>query len=280
MSLLLFERTDRLSKQLQQTGVSVGQGTQMTQYAIKELTTLRSDSSFDVLWQDALDRSQRMKADLPTLPKRQVAAPKRFQSAQPYTFRTVEEYYRVQYFEVLDRAITCLTNRIACKELRVLSAIETLLHCAWRGDALNRDDLDVVCSNYGDDLDRSRLEAQLQGLENLSDLSAPQKVANSVDFIINAIASTPLKAMIPQVLLMCKLYLVIPATTATPERTFSRLRCLKTYLRSTMTQTRMNALMMMSIYCDKLDNLDMTKLVNDFIKSGDCKRLNAFALIQ
>ncbi|KAJ4428650.1 hypothetical protein ANN_25643 [Periplaneta americana] len=45
-----------------------------------------------------------------------------------------------------------------------------------------------------------------------------------------------------------KLFCTLPATTATPERSFSTLRYLKTYLRSTMGADRLNGLALMYIH--------------------------------
>lgn len=45
-----------------------------------------------------------------------------------------------------------------------------------------------------------------------------------------------------------KLFCTLPVTTATPERSFSTLRYLKTYLRSTMGADRLNGLALMYIH--------------------------------
>ena len=42
----------------------------------------------------------------------------------------------------------------------------------------------------------------------------------------------------------------IPVSTATPERTFSNLRRLKTYLRNTTSENRLNGLALMNIHHD------------------------------
>ena len=106
-----------------------------------------------------------MNSKPPMLPKRQASAPKRYQNSQPHTFTTLEEYYKIQYYEIIDRAVTSLSERITNKEIPVLRAIETLLQCAWKGHAQSANDVDLVYSHYGDDLDRSQLEAQLQALK-------------------------------------------------------------------------------------------------------------------
>ena len=53
--------------------------------------------------------------------------------------------------------------------------------------------------------------------------------------------------MFPEVVQLLKIFLTIPVITVTAERTFSVLRCLKTYLRSTMTQERLNNVKLHSI---------------------------------
>jgi len=45
---------------------------------------------------------------------------------------------------------------------------------------------------------------------------------------------------------------ILPVTICTSERSCSSLRRLKTYLRSTMTETRLNGLAMLSIHKEEL----------------------------
>jgi DNA repair protein RadC len=47
---------------------------------------------------------------------------------------------------------------------------------------------------------------------------------------------------------LLSLYLTIPTTTATAERSFSALNRIKTYLRCTMTQQRLNHVILFLIY--------------------------------
>ena len=55
------------------------------------------------------------------------------------------------------------------------------------------------------------------------------------------------KTFMSAVALLIKLYLTIPVTTATAERSFSSLRRVKTYLRSTITQCRLNNIMLLQL---------------------------------
>ena len=57
--------------------------------------------------------------------------------------------------------------------------------------------------------------------------------------------STNQQSLLSEVRLLLKLILVLPATNATSELSFSALRRVKSYLRNTMGQERLNSLMAM-----------------------------------
>ena len=58
-----------------------------------------------------------------------------------------------------------------------------------------------------------------------------------------------------EVLTLTRLFLVIPATSATAERSFSTMRRLQTYIRSTMTTERLNSVMVLNVHIGMLDNM-------------------------
>ena len=68
-----------------------------------------------------------------------------------------------------------------------------------------------------------------------------------------------------EVLILTKLVIVSPATNAVSERSFSALKRLKSYLRSTTEDNRLNHLMVLHVHHDKMDRLDLKKVPNEFI---------------
>ncbi|PWA78480.1 zinc finger MYM-type protein 1 [Artemisia annua] len=68
----------------------------------------------------------------------------------------------------------------------------------------------------------------------------------------------------PNALIAYRVLLTIPVTVASAERSFSKLKLLKSYLRSSMSQERLNGLAMIAIENDLLDNVDYKKLVKNF----------------
>ena len=105
---------------------------------------------------------------------------------------------------------------------------------------------------YAQDIDIPRLIMQLQMLPDLLKTYNEKnpsvricKVTNlrTICEIMNGVSSG--KSIFREVFKLLKIALTIPVTTATAERTFSTLRRLKTFLRSTMSQPRLNHV----IYC-------------------------------
>ena len=56
----------------------------------------------------------------------------------------------------------------------------------------------------------------------------------------------------------------MPVTVASAERTFSKLKLLKNYLRSVMSQERLNGLATLCIEKKLLDEIDIEATINDF----------------
>jgi hypothetical protein len=61
-----------------------------------------------------------------------------------------------------------------------------------------------------------------------------------------------------------RILLNVPVTVASAKRSFSKLKLLKNYLRSTMSQERFNDLVMCSIEKDIFDTIDFNTILNDF----------------
>ena len=71
------------------------------------------------------------------------------------------------------------------------------------------------------------------------------------------------------------LLLVLPATNATSKRSFSALRWVKTYLRTAMSQERLNNLMVLHVHKEQVDGLELAKVAREFV-SGREGRLRMF----
>ena len=82
------------------------------------------------------------------------------------------------------------------------------------------------------------------------------------------------RLLFPNVMIIIQLLLMNPATSATPERSFSVARRIKTWLRSTMTQARLNALSFLHTHKDLIDGLDIVSVANDIVSLNSVRHNN------
>ena len=64
----------------------------------------------------------------------------------------------------------------------------------------------------------------------------------------------------------------MPVTVASAERSFSKLKLLKSYLRSSMSQKRLNDLTILCIEKNMLENIDVDTIINDFASRNTRKQ--------
>ncbi|GAA6085734.1 zinc finger MYM-type protein 1-like [Tachysurus ichikawai] len=76
-----------------------------------------------------------------------------------------------------------------------------------------------------------------------------------------------------------QLLLVVPVSSAEAERSFSALRRLKTWLRTTMTQVRLNRIAVCHVHQDKLEKIDVKQICQQFI-SGNDRHRHVFGLFK
>lgn len=81
------------------------------------------------------------------------------------------------------------------------------------------------------------------------------------------------KKLLSEVTKLVQIYLTIPVTTATPERSFSSLRRIKTYLRSTMTQARLNHCMTCFVHKERTDQVNIKEIAKSFIQKIPSRKL-------
>ena len=97
----------------------------------------------------------------------------------------------------------------------------------------------------------------------------------SVHTICDAMNSNDIfKEMLPTVHQLLRLYLTLPITSATSERTFSALRRLLTYMRLKTTEKRLNNCLLLHIHKDITDSLNLTSVAKEFIGLTDERQIH------
>ena len=79
----------------------------------------------------------------------------------------------------------------------------------------------------------------------------------------------------PNAIIAYRILLTIPVTVASAERSFSKLKLLKSYLRSTMTQEPLNGLVTIALEIDVLEKINYEDIIEAFI-STNTRRMMLF----
>jgi hypothetical protein len=72
----------------------------------------------------------------------------------------------------------------------------------------------------------------------------------------------------PNAIIAYRVLLTILVTVASAEQSFSKLKLLKSYLRSTMTQERLNSFATIAIESKMLEKIDYEYIIEDFISKN------------
>lgn len=161
------------------------------------------------------------------------------------------------------KLLTLLSTVFRAAGYQIYSSLETLLIKSCKGEN-SEDALKTVCEFYKDDFDEDLLRTQLQTFKVHYDCKVDKVTIFDLKTYFTSLSSGQ-ASLISEVTRLVQLVLVMPATNATSERSFSALRRVKNYLRSTMLQERLNYLMLLHVHNHRADGLDLKSAVNNFI---------------
>ncbi|KAL0394347.1 UNVERIFIED_CONTAM: hypothetical protein Slati_4400900 [Sesamum latifolium] len=109
---------------------------------------------------------------------------------------------------------------------------------------------------YKSDIDLNDLYLELKILQE----TLPNKFMSAID-ILEFVKTLDCFSNIS---IACRILLTVPMTVASAEQSFSKLKLLKTYLRSSMSQERLNGLAILCIEKDMLGKIDVDSMIDDF----------------
>ncbi|XP_064090789.1 zinc finger MYM-type protein 1-like [Macrobrachium nipponense] len=181
--------------------------------------------------------------------KRQKKPSKRLQALsgetpeEPISF-TGHQRARISYYNALDRVLTELRARFGSRDTHILTPLAKMI----LGNAIG-DDFKTVSEFYN--VDQDILMAETAIFHDLEGVDL-----NTANTVLRYLSSNSLCETLPHFSEMTKPLATLPATSCSAERSFSCLRRLKTYLRSTMDQDRVSALGLLCIergYVGRID---------------------------
>ena len=159
----------------------------------------------------------------------------------------VEDDYRRKYYAVLYTVVSCIKERFEQPDYEIYSSLEQLLVKAAMAKSYD-EAFATVTTFYRDDINSDLLSVQLKTLPAV--IRSSDELVNTFYDVRNLIKELkqPLKALISEVAKINNLIIVIPATNAVSERSFSAMRRLFTYLRTNNGPYRLNNTMVLHVH--------------------------------
>lgn len=274
LSHSIFAPTEQLSRTLQAKDISAQEATTTVTKTASYLKRQRSDAVFNEFYKRVKGEAKNL-TEGPVLP-RQRRIPKR--GTVNHSFSSPDDYFRKQYFEAHDIVIAELDRRFQQNAFTVLKDVENLLIDSGNGKIVSPSA--QVVELYQDDIALDHLVVQLPILPDLLKTANEEqnlgiKKITSMSTICELFNTCEIsKTMLSEVFELLRIYLTVPVTSATAERTFSTMRRLKNYMCTTMTQRRLNHIALLHTHKNRTDNINLKDIAEQFISVNE--RCNAY----
>ena len=266
LAFLLFSAAEQFSINLQAKDLTIQEAIRGAHLLCTHLTSLRTTESFSTFYATIRQESENLTEE-PTLPRYRRASKRVDGGGSTHRYPNPIDRYRHIYFEALELATGEVKRRFDQEDLFIIREMEDLLIKSSNGEKIS--DISEKLQNYfTPDIDQDRLKCQLSLLSDMikSAFQNQVQMVTNVRTIVEAMNKSEIyKGMLTEVYKMLQLYFTFPVTTSTAERSFSSLDRIKTYLRSSMTECRLNNLFLLYVHCIRTDRLDLEVIAKDFI---------------
>jgi len=230
----------------------------------------RSENGFKMMLQEAKKIAEEIDCEttFPTITNVRPRKKKRMfdYESKDENIESPEKHFKLNfYFILLDITISKIQERF--EQLNSHNDTFNFLNDINSFLKLEKDTKLKYCIDLQNKLSVSNVESDINAIdlyEEIENLSVyVTSDMNALD-ILQYLLSNDLINIFPNLSISLRILLTMPVTVATGERSFSKLKIIKNYLRSTMKQERLTNLSIISIEREISKNLDITDIVNEF----------------
>ena len=236
---------------MQATHLSAVDAQRIARNTVSTLESIRSDQNFNLFYEKVKKFEHDHDVDESSLPRKRkprMTIENYFSTTETDHHETLEDEYRRKSFEAIDLVVSYLKNRFDQDDFEMYALSEQLLSKYF----------------YTDDFKPNALETQLKTLPFTPSLSASN--AETFRNVLKQMKelSEGQKLLSDEVVKLLKLVIVTPATNAVSERSFSAMWRFYTYLRTNLSQNRLNSMMVLYVHKEKTDALKLGNVANEF----------------
>jgi len=252
----MFHIGESLSKVLQKKTETISGAIEAAKVTMISLRDLKSEEKFDSAWAEILGKISEYSLQEPSLPRVRRKPKKLDNLSNPPVFNNPKEWLKSTFFEGIEFMIKEIKRRFDQPGLKLYEQMENAL---IKSSPANKVDLEQICQFY--DWDPNLLASEISVLRNFKDT----QWSTTNDIVTGFKCLKPeSRLLLPTLKDYLKHLLVIPCSSAGAERSFSRLRRIKSYLRNSMGQSRLNHCCVINCYADLVDELDVNDLLQKF----------------
>ncbi|KAL4134859.1 hypothetical protein QTP88_006560 [Uroleucon formosanum] len=288
----IFKHTSPLSIYLQSPSLDFIIALTMVDNCARKLSELRNELHLDILLAEAKKFSLENELEEVWFPEKRVQRQKKMagEKINDEIVTNAKDNFKIQvYFTVLDQICTSITSRFEGSR-EILSDLSLLsvdrLIATNKGSPIPEDNfvyLDKWIPNLQIDqlkleystfaynflkfkstITIEKLHEKVMVSESDEDTSVDSDEVNSEETktkmtvlnVLKLLNTFNLISAFPNMYMAYKFLCTIPATSVSSERTFSKLKLIKTRIRSTMVQKRLDSLMLLSCEKDIIINID------------------------
>lgn len=224
------------------------------------LTTMRSDNiNFSIQYNEAVSICNIHEINLPEVKIRKISSKIDTSKNQYFPKTKQEELKNTVYIPLLDNLIMGIEERFNQDILKLINAMGRLLKLDTSISDLHL--LSEKCM-----LNESELDAEIKLIKHLPKEQLVKLQTGSSNKSIRCWLDwlKQTKLIYCNVYKAVKLFITIPVTSCTCERSFSKLSIVKTKLRSLMTQDRLDNLLLIFIEQELANSIDYNKVMDEF----------------
>ncbi|XP_027836207.2 uncharacterized protein LOC114118962 [Aphis gossypii] len=177
---------------------------------------------------------------------------------------SADQFLTLEYYKVLDNMMAQMKWRFE-KSSNVANDFQFLSGHSLSVtpvETLKKYAADLVIK-YNEDIDPEIIN-EIEFFKYQAKVILPELQNATALNILNAIKKYELDSTCPHLMIAYRLFLTMPVTVASGERSFSKLKLTKTYLRSTMSQERLTNSAILSIENEITKNIDFEDVIEDF----------------
>lgn len=252
----VFMETSVASKILQQNDLDLAAAYAVLDGVMKRTVELRTDSQFSQIYSTATTIAEEHDINIPAIipgRRRKVPAKLKYTSKSATLddeAQTLEEYYRGRlYYTFLDRLRQELEKRFygEGKTREIVMSLQRLTDPEKWVDvsgSQGEDTARTLCAFYGLQGEEANLQTELRVFH------AAYKCQKTVTAMLEVFKENNADIIFPTLFKLTKIYATLPVSTATVERSFSKLKLVKTRLRNQCGQERLSDLLLLAIEKD------------------------------